>query len=301
MTKSVWPGVFLLVAIPATLLAVLPPSAVLIGTAPLIGATYSTTSSTSSGIHDQNPIDLVDWNIQYGQEFDGVLKVLRGKEPEICLLQEVDLNTARSGKRNIAEDLAKGLLLNYVFAPEFQELSQTSNSSPAYTGQAILSNVPIQKARVINFTNQTDSWQPRFFLPRWSVFQPRHGGRIALVAEVVIGGKPVVIYNTHLESRESDRLRLNQLEEILNDVKQYPETTRIIVAGDLNNGKDSSEFLRRLSVARFHSVITPGAYTTPKRTSKDWIFVRGSFGLESPLVDQTVFASDHFPVTVRIN
>ena len=57
---------------------------------------------------------------------------------------------------------------------------------------------------------------------------------MALVSEVNIGGRTLVTYNLHLESRGDDNLRCSQLNDCLEDARRYNSATPIILAGDFN-------------------------------------------------------------------
>src|SRR4030095_12566589 len=63
-------------------------------------------------------LDVVTWNIERGSAFDAVLSVLRGLDPDVVLLQEVDRDCQRTGYRNVARDLATALNMNEVGAGE---------------------------------------------------------------------------------------------------------------------------------------------------------------------------------------
>src|SRR3984957_17009370 len=160
---------------------------------------------------------IVNWNIDRGQQLQGVTDFLVGVNVDILILQEVDLNARRTHRLNIAETIARKLKMNYVFGREFQELVQGSKASPAYHGQATLSKWPISNPRLIRFSRQSGFWRPHWFLPNIEPFQGRIGGRIALVAHIDVAGRGIVIYNLHLESRGNDALRISQLAEVLSD------------------------------------------------------------------------------------
>ena len=146
-------------------------------------------------------VRIVDWNIDRGQELQGVQDFLASADADILILQEADLNARRTHRLNIAEEIARKLQMNYVFGREFQELVQGSEASPAYHGQATLSKWPISNARLIRFSRQSHFWRPRWYLPQIEPFQERLGGRIALVAEINVAGSRLLTYNLHLESR----------------------------------------------------------------------------------------------------
>src|SRR5678815_4205325 len=144
---------------------------------------------------------VLNWNINHGLQLETIREAIRRENPDIVVLQEADVNARRTMRKNIPEELARKLSFNYVFGIEFEELSQGSKSNPAYHGQAILSRFPIRSSRVLRFTHQSTHWQPRPYLPRWAIFQPRLGGRMALAATIAVGNATVVFYDVHLESQ----------------------------------------------------------------------------------------------------
>jgi hypothetical protein len=92
---------------------------------PLVG---SYANSTPQG----NSFRLISWNIDRGYGFEGVVKLLREKQPDLCLLQEVDLHARRTNGRDVGGELAETLGYNYSFGTEFQEMSQGEGGKPAY-------------------------------------------------------------------------------------------------------------------------------------------------------------------------
>ena len=99
-------------------------------------------------------LTLVSWNIAYGRRCERHADVLASLEPDVCLLQEVDVGCRRSGFRNVAQWLAERLEMNWLFGGEFQEIGQGRADAAALTGQAILSRYPITSPRVIPFAHQ---------------------------------------------------------------------------------------------------------------------------------------------------
>src|SRR6185503_5990919 len=222
-------------------------------------------------------LKLLDWNIERGLQMAGIGAAIESEKPDICILQEVDLNARRTGHRNVAEELARKFQLNYVFGVEFQELSQGSRDAPAYHGQALLSALPIRSSYVLRFVNQSDFWQPRWYLPNWQSLQRRLGGRMALVVEIEAGGATFVVYNAHLESRGDENLRLLQLEEILADAKDHWPEIPLILAGDFNTNSHASPVIKRLGQAGFRSALgTETVVTNLKGDSNDWMCVAPS-------------------------
>jgi hypothetical protein len=69
-------------------------------------------------------IRVVNWNIDRGLKLRGVIEFLESAKADLILLQEADLNARRTRHINVAREIAQQLQLNYVFAREFQELTQ---------------------------------------------------------------------------------------------------------------------------------------------------------------------------------
>jgi endonuclease/exonuclease/phosphatase family metal-dependent hydrolase len=252
-------------------------------------------------------LKIVDWNIERGQQLQGVLDFLSGVNADILILQELDLNARRTHRLNIAETIARKLKMNYVFGREFQELVQGSADSPAYHGQATLSKWPISKSRLIRFSRQSNFWQPHWFMPKIEPFQERLGGRIALVVEINVAGNKIITYNLHLESRGNDELRVSQLAEVLSDTACWNADPAIVVAGDFNLDASKESVAVAIAKAGFQDAAAAlRAPTTPARSlfergrRIDWAFVRGPLRASSAYVHGNVNASDHYPVSFTL-
>ena len=250
---------------------------------------------------------VVNWNIDRGQQLEGVIDFLAGANADILILQEVDLNARRTHHLNIAEEIARRLQMNYVFGREFQELVQGSKISPAYQGQAIFSKWPISGPRLIRFSRQSDFWKPHWFVPRMQPFQERLGGRIALITDVNVAGSKVTIYNLHLESKGDDDLRLAQMQEVLSDAASQDPQRPLIVAGDFNLDASKGGAASAYASAAFQDATMPSR--TPTRPSRhllepgrriDWAFIRGPVRAASGKVHNQVRASDHYPISFTL-
>jgi endonuclease/exonuclease/phosphatase family metal-dependent hydrolase len=230
----------------------------------------------------QTSIRVIDWNIDRGLQLRAIIDFLGDANADTFILQEVDINARRTHRLNIAEEIAQKLRLNYVFGREFVELTQGSNTSPAYHGQATLSRWKISNSRIIRFQQQSNFWKPRWYVPKVEPFQERLGGRIALVSEINISGVSIVSYNLHLESRANDELRLAQLDEVLKDARAYKPAHLTVIAGDLNlNASDPAPAEAIARAGFINAVPTDRLATTPARhllelgRHIDWAFVRG--------------------------
>jgi len=255
-------------------------------------------------------IRVIDWNIDRGEKLPAIVEFLSSENPDLLVLQEVDMNTRRARRLNVAQEVAQALGMNYVFGREFQELAEGSHGSPAYTGQATLSRWPLYSPRRIRFERQSGFWHPRWWVPNTPIFQERLGGRIALVAEVRIAGTPVVVYNLHLESRGDDQLRASQLQEVFADTLTVPASTPVIVAGDMNVDVSQPSSSGLIEHSGLWDVNGPHSGPTTPRGRRfhsgraiDRALVRGPVRAEDITVHRSVDASDHYPLsfTLRFN
>jgi len=247
-------------------------------------------------------VTILNWNIDRGKHLDDIEEQIRRQNPDLCIFQEVDLDARRSGGIDVAKKLAETFRMNYVFAPEFEELSQGSHGEPAYHGQALLTKLPIRASRMLRFTHQSGFWKPRpFMISSLPLFQRREGGRIALITELDAGDKKLVVYDLHLESKGSEQLRLEQLEEVINDAQRYPPDTSVIIAGDFNTFMFHSRLIPRLRQAGYRSAFGDRRVRTHVLVGDlDWVFVRGPIEFGDAQVVRTATGSDHFPITVNV-
>jgi endonuclease/exonuclease/phosphatase family metal-dependent hydrolase len=245
---------------------------------------------------------VLNWNIDRGEHLDQIKQQISALHPDLCIFQEVDLDARRTHRQDVAKELAEAFQMNYVFAPEFQELGQGTTEEPAYHGQAVLTKLPVRAARIIRFEHQSGWWKPRrLLISSVPLLQRREGGRIALVAELDHGGQPLVVYDLHLESKGTEQLRLEQLEEVLNDAQRYPAHTPVIIAGDFNTFFPHSRLIPHLEEAGFRNVLGEHRFKTQVLLGElDWIFVRGSVQFEGGKVLR-VPGSDHYPINVTVH
>jgi endonuclease/exonuclease/phosphatase family metal-dependent hydrolase len=253
----------------------------------------------AAGYHSRAAI--LNWNIDRGKNLEDIKEQIRHNKPDLCIFQEVDLGARRTHAEDVAKELAETFRMNYVFAPEFQELGQGTAEEPAYHGQALLTTIAVRSSRIIRFQHQSGFWKPRrLLISSVPLLQRREGGRVALVTELDNGGKPLVIYDLHLESKGTEQLRLEQLNEVLDDAQRYPRETPIIVAGDLNTLSFHSRLIPRLREAGFRNALGDRRIRTHVIVGAlDWVFVRGSIECENGQVLH-VPGSDHFPITVDV-
>lgn len=267
------------------------------------GSFLSATDSCALG----HAIRVISWNINRGEQLDGVLEFLRRTPADLILLQETDVNARRTQYRNVAREIAQALRMNYVFGCEFEELAQGNHSSPAYHGQATLSRMPISESRILRFSRQSGFWRPRWYIPNNSQFQRRLGARMALVSHISWLETQLILYNVHLESRGDDALRRSQLAEILQDMQRYESASPIIVAGDFNFDLSKPPAASLLAVSPLSSPFESGSVrpTTPRSRlgrarAIDWVLTRGPLTCVGAELHDFVLASDHYPVSLTL-
>ena len=155
------------------------------------------------------------------------------RDPDLLLLNEVDVGMARSGNRDVAGDLAAALGLHSAWAALFIETTSGRDEDPAWAGDrgndealfglAVLSRYPIGAVRVV----QLPTTRPLLFDG-----QRMYGHYIALVAEIERPGAPFVAVSTHLEVHRTRAHRAAQLRFLLDALRD--ERRPIVLAGDFN-------------------------------------------------------------------
>lgn len=245
---------------------------------------------------------VVSWNIDHGNDLEQLVKRIAGNHTDLCLLQEVDWGTKRTGEEDVGGRLGRELGLNLAYAIEFEELSQ-EGGDPAFIGQATLTRLPVRRSRILRFEHQSGFWKPRDWIPSSvPLMQRRLGGRVALVSELEFGGQLLVVYNAHLESRSYGRIQNEQLDEILSDIaRRYPPQTAVIVGGDLNTKYFPSWFLHKLEKAGFRSAIGERVERTHTIAfALDWMFVRGPLQWQMGSVEKNWKGSDHYALRAEL-
>lgn len=249
-------------------------------------------------------VRVVTWNVNRGQQLNEVIEFLAGASADLILLQETDLNAQRTHGRNVAQEIARALAMNYVFGYEFEELSQEQNGTRAYHGQATLSRFPILNSRILRFHCQSRFWLPRWFIPRIGPFQRRLGGRMALISCIDLPERKLIVYNVHLESRGDD-VRCSQLSELLDDVSRQASDFQIVVAGDFNANLQHEPTAAAISktglsnpFACISSLPTTASSRFHSSRTIDWILTKGPLMTFEPKLHNTVHASDHYPLSL---
>lgn len=228
---------------------------------------------------------------------------------DVILANEMDDGCLRSGGKNTALELAERLGLNVAFGLEFIELVNGEDPK-GYHGNAIFSRWPIRRAKAVRLPEQYNWYFDR---------QRRIGGRLAVFAELDVGGSPMGAVSIHLENRSDGLGRKAQMEAVLAGVRRELPDMPVILGGDLNtntfDGRDKADIgviagspelrhrcledvsdfepLLPLAVEEGYEIVPeeprytrrkplPGGDFLPLRL--DWILLRGARALESRMV-----------------
>ncbi len=241
-------------------------------------AAQDTTLNTS------NSIKVLSYNIHHANppskpdtiDLDAIAQVIIQASPDVVALQEIDVNTGRSGPYNQAEELAKRTGMQFFFAKAIDY------DGGAY-GIAILSRYPLQNKQ-------------QYALPS----NPDTGGepRVLATADIQLPNQQIITFAcTHLDAQKDPENRLMQIRKINELVQELKHP--LIIAGDLNAVADS-EVIRLLdeNFTRTCDTCHPTIPADHPTKAIDFIAYRPKDSFEVPKyqVIQSPYASDHAPV-----
>ncbi|MEO2061905.1 MAG: endonuclease/exonuclease/phosphatase family protein [Christiangramia sp.] len=227
-------------------------------------------------IHHANPPskpDVIDIN--------AIVNAIRNQNPDVVALQEVDVNTKRSGSINEAEKIAEQLDMNFFFG-------KAIDYDEGEYGVAILSKFPLSETVVNKLPVEAGTnGEPRILLTA-KIKTPK--------------GYEVRFGSTHLDAQSASTNRLVQIQEIIDIAKD--EDLPFIIAGDFNALPQSEvigilddHFVRSCRLCPF---TIPAS--NPSRTI-DYIAFHhpdNKFEVEGHKVVDESYASDHRPVTAVV-
>lgn len=188
---------------------------------------------------DPKRVMVVQWNIEHGNRFELVLAALRDhpqlQDADVLTLQELDLGMARSGNRDVAAELARGLYRYAAWAPLFLEttvgrdqdveLAGGRENLEGLFGLAILSRWPIGEARIVELPSPGDIQYDT---------EGMFGRHIALVAQIERPEAPFVAVSVHLEVHRTRAHRARQMETLMAALAR--ERHPVVLGGDFNSG-----------------------------------------------------------------
>ncbi len=180
---------------------------------------------TMAGSAPAEPLRVVTYNIYGGRgrmaddDLAALTQVLRTLKPDLVALQEVDRNTARSGRKDVSRMLGKSLGMHSLFG------SAMPLTGGEY-GDAILSRWPMTPAAHVALPSSPDREE-----------------RTLIAARIEIPGNqggPIWFGSTHFDHRQGDTDRLPQAKAVVDAIQQAGMPG--VVAGDFNCEPDSEPF-----------------------------------------------------------
>lgn len=239
---------------------------------------YSEVKIMAYNIHHANPPskqDLID--------IDAIVRTIEAQDPDLVALQEIDVNTERSGAGNQAEMIAEKLQMNVFFG-------KAIDYEGGEYGVAVLSKYPISEQRVHRLpTAPETNGEPRV---------------LATVKVALPANRFIRFGSTHLDAQRENTNRLLQIEEIEKIASE--EELPMIVAGDFN-APPGSEVINLLdkNFTRTCSNCEPTIPVINPVKAIDFIAYKpeGFFSVEDHQVIEETYASDHLPIVsiLRIN
>ncbi|MRG45427.1 endonuclease/exonuclease/phosphatase [Chitinophaga sp. SYP-B3965] len=207
-------------------------------------------------------------------DIDAIANVIKSQHPDVLALQEVDVNTKRSGNIDQAAVLASKTGMHVYFG-------KAIDYDGGGYGVAILSKFPLKHTKTIRLPEASDSTVE---------------DRVVAIAEITLrNGKKLTIGSTHFDVKKA----ANREEQAaaLNNITASP----LIIAGDLNCTPESAAF--KLLSPKFTSSCTDCGFTIPVNAPKrviDHIIFSPAFSVKTSTVVNETYASDHLPVVAEI-
>ncbi len=177
---------------------------------------------------------VLAWNLERGIELDGQIEAFLNhpylKDCDILLLTETDLGMARSGNRDVAQELARALGMHYAFTPCYLNLTRGAgleyysdgDNALGLHGNALLSRYPLRAVRAIPLRNGIDKMAGR---------EKRLGCQRALAAEIEFPNYRALAVTVHLDAQSTQRHRRDQMHTVLDAV---PADLPVVLGGDWN-------------------------------------------------------------------
>ena len=176
---------------------------------------------------------IVAWNVERGKELDGQLEILRDhpylREADVLLLTELDIGMARSGNRDVPQEIAQALGMHCAFAPCYMSLVKGSGlerhvegeNDLGLHGNAILSRYPITNARSIALANGIDKLAGN---------EKRLGRQTAVLADIQFPQGAIPFVSAHLDANSTQAHRASQMRTIIDSLPPG----KAIIGGDWN-------------------------------------------------------------------
>ncbi|MEN0052164.1 MAG: endonuclease/exonuclease/phosphatase family protein [Mucilaginibacter sp.] len=249
-----------------------------------LNACSKKTAGAKHGKDFSNTLRVMSYNVHHCNppskprfiDVNAVAMAIKAQHPDLVAVQEIDVNTVRSGKINEASQIARITGMNFYFA-------KSIDTDGGDYGVLILSKFPISEMTTHRLpTDETTKGEHRV---------------LATVKVTLPSGKQIRFGCTHLDAQHTETNRLLQITEInkLAEAEKLP----FIIAGDLN-ARPGSKVINLLD-EKFNRTCNSCGFTIPSVNPKSTIdFVaylqKDKFNVISHEVVQEHYASDHLPV-----
>ncbi len=208
-------------------------------------------ASELSDYEINDTLTLMTWNIKFGGgridfffdcwgdrvimseeevtfHLDGLAAKINQVNPDILLLQEVDLDSKRSAFIDQVQYLLDKTELNFgVFASQWKASYVPSDGiGKINSGNVILSRYPIENASRIGLPLlESQSFVVRYFYLKRNILE----------ADVIIGDRNLRVFNTHLSAFDKDGTKKKQIDQLMDTlIARNRENITFILGGDLN-------------------------------------------------------------------
>lgn len=228
-------------------------------------------------IHHANPPSKPDFI-----DINAIIRVVKAQDPDLLALQEIDVNTERSGPFNQAKEIANSLDMYFFFGKGI-------DYDGGEYGVAVLSKWPLSNEQVVKLPTKSGTGGEPRTLTTAMVTTP--------------GGTEIRFGSTHLDAQSEDTNRLLQIEKIVEIGQQ--ETTPFIIAGDFNAVPNSEV----INILDYHFERTcrlcplTSSANNPVRTI-DYIVYhhpQDKFKVKIHEAIDESYASDHRPIVAEID
>lgn len=209
-------------------------------------------------------------------DLDAIVRVIKKENPDVVALQEIDVNTGRSGKINQAA------LLSQKTGYHAFHFSKSIDHDGGDYGIMILSKYPLSDMSTHKLpTDPATGGEPRV---------------LSLAVVTLPGGKKIRVASTHLDfhGKTNGKLQMTEVNRIL-----AGEKLPVIIGGDFN-ATEKSETIQLLDKT-FTRTCSSCAFTIEEGKEKqaiDFIAYKPgtAFSVLSHRVVEEDYASDHRPV-----
>jgi endonuclease/exonuclease/phosphatase family metal-dependent hydrolase len=168
-------------------------------------------------------LKVVAFNAQSGRHPRAIAERLRQPPlagADLVLISEADWRMRRSGRHEVAAELAAELGMSFIYVQEFG-VPRAGEEISSFLGNAILSSRPLSDVRVIRLPNL-------FLRPK---IRRLVGAPAGVVARINVNGRAIAVGMAHLNSRWDPGGRESQMRQYL---AGFPPGLPAIFGGDLN-------------------------------------------------------------------